>query len=52
MLESVPRAVIPDTPPTWRELDLSDQAASQSLVAFAQRALNGGDGDAAALNEF
>lgn len=35
------RTVLPDAPPTWRTLDLSDAEAANSLAALAQKALNG-----------
>lgn len=45
VLVALTRAVIPDTPPTWRTLDLSDNGAAQSLASLAQRALQGSKTD-------
>lgn len=40
-LVALARAVRPDAPVTWRDLDLSDDEAARSLAGLAQRALQG-----------
>jgi len=44
VLVALTRAVLPDTPLTWRTLDLSDGEAARSLAGLAQRALRGEKG--------
>lgn len=51
VLVALARVVRPDAPMTWRELDFSDGAAAASLIGLAQRALNGGDTEAAAVKD-
>lgn len=51
VLVALSRAVLPDSPPTWRALDLTDDEAMQSLVGLAQRALKGSPADVAAMRE-
>jgi hypothetical protein len=49
-LVALMRAVRPDAPLSWRELDLSDTEAAQSLAGLAQRALKEGNtADVAAM---
>jgi hypothetical protein len=50
-LVALTRVVSPEAPITWRELDLSDAEAERSLVDLAQRALSGGNPEAAALRD-
>lgn len=45
------RAVRPDSPLTWRHLDLGDETATASLVALAQRALRGDADEQAAVRD-
>ena len=49
VLIALERSVRPDAPPTWRALALSDDAAADSLIALAQRALAGSANDRASL---
>jgi len=44
-LVALTRKVCPDLPLTFRELDLSDEEAAQSLIGLAQRALRNGKTD-------
>jgi hypothetical protein len=53
ILVAITRAVLPETPPTWRGLVLSDTEAANSLVGLAQRALcEEGAADARRMQEF
>lgn len=52
VLVALTRVVRPEAPMTWRELDLSDAEAAQSLAGLAQRALHGRSTiDVAAMRE-
>jgi len=52
VLVALTRAVRPDAPITWRDLNLSDAEAAQSLVMLGQRVLNNRDAiDVKAIRE-
>lgn len=52
VLVALTRVVRPDAPMTWRELDLSDAEAAQSLAALGQRVLHSRDStDVTAISE-